>query len=356
MTRADLVRLLRRSLHFVHRAMLVIVSALLVATVAYANPYLAKPGERGINIRIATCAVSGGFIHLYTALQNNLFDKYGFKMEHVYIRGSGPSVAALTADEIQFLYCAADATLPSLAAGIDVKLVAAPLVKLPFVLVTRKEIRRVEDLKGKSLGVVRAGDLSDRLSRILVKKFNVPDVTMRPIGGSQSERFQAMAANIVQGVVITPPLDVRAKNEGYNVTYRLIDLDIPFIYSSLHASTRSIKERPEIVQRMVAAFAEAIHYADKNPAKAKAAIAKVMRVKDEEALQVSYNVYTKEIVDRRMIVSGTTVADSVELLRSLGIPVKRKAEEIYDNSFVHHLEKSGFQKELWGGDLHVPRR
>ena len=336
--------------------MLVIVSALLIAAVAHANPYLAKPGERGINIRIATCAVSGGFIHLYTALQNNLFDKYGFKIEHVYIRGSGPSVAALTADEIQFLYCAADATLPSLAAGIDVKLVAAPLVKLPFVLVTRKEIRRVEDLKGKSLGVVRAGDLSDRLSRILVKKFNVPDVTMRPIGGSQSERFQAMAANIVQGVVITPPLDVRAKNEGYNVTYRLIDLDIPFIYSSLHASTRSIKERPEIVQRMVAAFAEAIHYADKNPAKAKAAIAKVMRVKDEEALQVSYNVYTKDIVDRRMIVSGTTVADSVERLRSLGIPVKRKAEEIYDNSFVHHLEKSGFQKDLWGGEPHAPRR
>ena len=356
MTRADLARLLRRSLHLVHRAMPVIVSTLLIATLAHANPYLAKPGERGVNIRIATCAVSGGFIHLYTALQNNLFDKYGFKMEHVYIRGSGPSVAALTAEEIQFLYCAADATLPSLVAGIDAKLVAAPLVKLPFVLVTQKEIRRVEDLKGKSLGVVRAGDLSDRLSRMLVKKFNVPDVTMRPIGGSQSERFQAMAANIVQGVVITPPLDVRAKNEGYNVTYRLIDLDIPFIYSSLHASTRSIKERPEMVQRMVAAFAEAIHYADKNPAKAKAAIAKVMRVKDEEALQVSYNVYTKDIVDRRMIVSGTTVADSVELLRGLGIPVKRKAEEIYDNSFVHHLEKSGFQRELWGGDLHVPRR
>jgi ABC-type nitrate/sulfonate/bicarbonate transport system substrate-binding protein len=198
------------------------------------------------------------------------------------------------------------------------------------------------------LGVVRAGDLSDRLSRMLVKKFNVPDVTMRPIGGSQSERFQAMAANIVQGVVITPPLDVRAKNEGYNVTYRLIDLDIPFVYSSLHASTRSIKERPEMVQRMVAAFAEAINYADRHPAKAKAAIAKVMRVKDEEALQVSYAVYTKEIVDRRMIVPGGAVADSVELYRSMGTPVKRKPEEIYDNSFVNHLEKSGFQKDLWG--------
>ena len=79
-----------------------------------------------------------------------------------------------------------------------------------------------------------------------------------------------------------------------------------------------------MVQRMVAAFAEAINYVDKNPAKTKAAIAKVMRIKDEEALQVSYNVYTKDIVDRRMIVPGQTVHDTVELLRSLGTPVKRR--------------------------------
>ena len=237
--------------------------------------------------------------------------------------------------------------MPSLAAGVDVKLVAAPLVKLPYVLVTRKEIRRMEDLKGKALGVARAGDLSDRLSRAMVKKFNVPDVTMRPIGGSQNERYQAMVANLVQGVVVTPPIDVRAKNDGYNVTYRLIDLDIPFIYSSLHATSRTVRERPEMVQRMVAAFAEAIHFVDKNPGKTKSAIAKIMRTKDEEALQVSYNVYTKDIVDRRMIVPGQAVSDSMDLLRSLGTPIKRKTEEIYDNTFVHNLEKSGFQKELW---------
>ena len=114
---------------------------------AAANPYLTRPGERPLAVRIATCAVSGGFTHLYTALDNNLFDKYGFRVEHIYIRGSGPALAALAADEIQFLYCAADATIPSLATGVDAKIVAAPLVKMPFVLVTQKESRRLEDLK-----------------------------------------------------------------------------------------------------------------------------------------------------------------------------------------------------------------
>ena len=125
-------------------------------------------------------------------------------------------------------------------------------------------------------------------------------------------------------------------------------MDLPFVYSSLHASSRYIRERPDLVQRMVAAFAEAVHFADQNPAKTKAAIAKVMRVKDEEALQVSYDVYSKDIIDRRMIVPGAAVAESVEMMRSLGTPVKRKAEDLYDNSFVNDLEKSGFQRELWG--------
>jgi len=169
----------------INRITVIFLSAGVLAGSAAANPYLARPGERPIHIRIATCAVSGGFAHLYTALENNLFDKYGFKTEHVFIRGSASSLAALMADEIRFLYCAADETIPSLATGVDVKLVAAPLLKLPYALVTRKEIRRLQDLKGKSLGVARAGDLSDRLSRLLVKKFNIADVVMRPIGGAR---------------------------------------------------------------------------------------------------------------------------------------------------------------------------
>jgi len=324
----------------------------LVPAIAIANPYLAKPGERPASMRISTCAVTGGFVHLYTALDNGLFDKYGLKFENIFIRGSGPNLSALAGDEVQFTYCAADALIPGMAAGIDAKIVASPLVKLPYVLVTRKEIKRPEDLRGKVLGIARAGDLSDRLSRAVVKRFGMPPdaVTMRPIGGSQGERYLAMAAGIVHGVIITPPLDVRAKNEGFNVLYRLIDLNLPFIYSSLETSHRMLRDRPEIVQRMVAAVAEIVHFVEKNPDKAKASMAKAMRIKDEEALQSAYNTYAREILDRTMVVPGKAVAEAVDLARESGTPIRRKPEELYDNSFVFNLEKSGFLKEIWGSE------
>lgn len=328
------------------------VCAWLCAAAASANHYLPKSGDRPIPVRVATSAVSGGFIHLYAALDYGILEKYGFKTEHIYIRGQSPALAALAGDQTQFNYGAADGSLPGIAAGIDAKFVASPLVKLPYVMVARKDIRRPEDLKGKSIGVTRPGDLSARLSRQVLRKFGLTadDVTIHPIGGSQQERYQAMVGNVVQAILVTPPLDVRAKSDGFNVIYRLIDLDIPFVYSSLMTNYKMLRERPDVVQRMVAAFAEAVHFVEKNPDKAKASVAKAMRVKDEEALQTSYNVYARDIVDRTMIVPGKSITEAWELARDTGTIVRRKPDELYDNSFVNNLEKSGFLKELWGNE------
>ena len=86
---------------------------------AGANPFLAKSGEATTTVQVATCAVSGGFVHLYTAMDNGLFDKYGIKVEHKFISGSAMNLAALSSDEISFLYCAADGTIPGLASGVN---------------------------------------------------------------------------------------------------------------------------------------------------------------------------------------------------------------------------------------------
>jgi ABC-type nitrate/sulfonate/bicarbonate transport system substrate-binding protein len=159
-----------------------------------------------------------------------------------------------------------------------------------------------------------------------------------------------MVGNIVQAILVTPPLDIRAKNDGFNIIYRLIDLDIPFVYSSLMTNYKTLRERPEVAQRMVAALAESVYFVEKNPDKAKAAVAKALRLKDEEALQVAYNVYAKEIVDRTMVVPAKSITEAFEIARDTGTVVRRKPDELYDNSFVFNLEKSGFLKELWGNE------
>jgi NitT/TauT family transport system substrate-binding protein len=318
---------------------------------ARANPYLAKPGEPPVTVRAATCALSGGFIHLYTALDNRLFDKYGIKVEFVSVRGSGVSLAALAADEIQFLYCAADATIPGMATGSDAKLIGAPLVGLPWVLLARKDVKRPEELRGKSIAVTRPGDLTFRLARALLKKFNLTEdeVRIRPVGGTgQVEPFNAMRAGIAEACLLTPPLDVRAKRDGFNIVYRLNDLGVPAVYSSLHTNSKSLRERPAVAQKWVTALTESLSFVEKNPDKSRAAVSKALKLDDPEALQSAYDTYAKLLINRRMIVPESTVAGVIEIAREQGTAVKRRAAEIIDNSFAENLEKSGFLKEVWG--------
>src|SRR3989338_409028 len=325
----------------------------LTVSVASANPYLAKPGETPVPIRMSTCAVSGGFIHVYAAVDARLFDKYGLRAEHIYIQGSATGLTALKVNEIQFLYCAGDATIPGLAAGLDAKLVGSPLVGMPYVLLARKDIKRVEDLKGKSIGYSRPGQVDHRLARAILKKFNLleSEVALRPIGGSQPERYRAMQQDIVQAIPVPPPLDVRGKKDGFQVIYNLNDLALPFIYSSLHTNSMMLANQRETVQRFIAAMAEVIHFVEKNPEKAKESLSKVLKLTDQESLQSAYDAYAKALVNRRMIVPPNMVAEAVSVAQERGTAVKRKPADLFDNSFAEQLDKSGFLRELWGVEL-----
>ncbi|HEX2928314.1 MAG TPA: ABC transporter substrate-binding protein [Candidatus Binatia bacterium] len=323
-------------------------------TRAQANPYLAKPGEPAAPFRVATCAISGGFMHLYTALDNRLFEKYGLKPEFLLVRGAGISVAALTANELQFLYCTADAIIPSLAAGAEAKMIASPLVGLPWVIIARKPIKRLEELKGKTFIVTRPGGTPDTLIRLLMKKLNFgpDDIKIRHIGGAgQTEVYSALQQDLGHATMVTPPLDARAKRDGLNIIYHLDDLNLPAIYSSVFTNDRMIKERPVIVQKFIAAMAEAVQFVEKHPDKAKASVTNVLALKDAESAQSAYEAYAKQLVNRRITVPPSRVADAIEQARHAGANVRRKASETYDNSFAEHLDKSGFLRELWGGEV-----
>ena len=327
---------------------------LLCAKPLLANPYLAKPGEPHWPIRVAACAISGGFIHLYTALDQHLFEKYGLKVEFLLVGGAGLSLAALTANEVQFVYCTAEAMIPSLAAGAEAKMIASPLLGLPWVIIARKDIKRVEDLKGKSLLVMRPGSTQDRLIGALSQRlgFAADDLKIRHTATSdQMDVYTSLQNDLGQAAIVMPPLDARAKHDGFNVIYFLDDLDLPAVYSSVFTNERILKERPAIVQKFTAAMAETIHFAEKNADKAKASVSKFLGLKDSESAQSAYDAYARRLVNRRLLVPAGRVAKTVEAASQSGAHIRRKPSEIYDNSFADNLERSGFLKELWGGEV-----
>ncbi len=44
-------------------------------------------------------------------------------------------------------------------------------------------------------------------------------------------------------------------------------------------------------------------------------------------------------------------ASAISVARQTGTSTQRKAPELFDNTFAEHLNKSGFLRELWGGEV-----
>jgi ABC-type nitrate/sulfonate/bicarbonate transport system substrate-binding protein len=176
-------------------------------------------------------------------------------------------------------------------------------------------------------------------------------VTLAPVGGTPTERYAALAQDIFQATLIQPPLDARGRRDGFNVIYKLNDLGFPFIYSSLFTNSRSLKERPAVVQKAVAALAESIYFVEKNPQLAMNSVGKTLRIADGDTLRSAYDTYAKDLINRRMLVPSKLVSDTLDLARADGATIRRRPNEIFDNSFADNLEKSGYLKELWGGTV-----
>jgi hypothetical protein len=52
-----------------------------------------------------------------------------------------------------------------------------------------------------------------------------------------------------------------------------------------------------------------------------------------------------------MIIPAKLVAETIETAREEGTNIRRKPSEVFDNAFVENLEKTGFLKDLWKGEV-----
>jgi NitT/TauT family transport system substrate-binding protein len=317
---------------------------------------VARPGEPLIPIKVAWCAISGGFLHLFAARDAGLFAKYGLELNATLVRGSDPTLAAVQSGELDFAYCAADATIPGMAAGIDAVLIGAPLVGLPYVLVAHPDIQSLQDLRGKTVGINRPGDLDERLNRAMLASagMQADDVALRPTGG-QTERYQALLAGQIDAVTVTPPLDVQARKDGLHVVFDLGQLPIPFTYSALHTNSKMIRERPDVVRRFVAAMAESVQYVETHKAESERALSRELQLEDPESLDSAYTAYAERFVNRGMDVPLRAVQDSIDYARQQGTRIQRaRAEDIVDSRFTTELRDSGFLQALWGRPIPAP--
>ena len=286
------------------------------------------------------------------AREAGLFERHGLAADLIYV-DSAPAVQALTAGAAPVATMSGGLAVGPYLNGLDLVMLAGWCNLNSYQLITRPEIRRVEDLRGKVIGIGRYGAAADWGLRLILRKLGVnenKDVQIiQAGGGGPSTRLAAMEARKLDATVLDSPQTVQARRLGFRTLADGVALGIPFLQGGLVTRRAYVQSHEDTVRRLVRVIVEAIHYAKNNREAALKVMQKYLRVQEREALEDAYDSFVIKQFPRVPYASPAAVQIIFELA-SARDPRAKTADPsgFTDMRFVHEMEQSGLIEQLYG--------
>jgi NitT/TauT family transport system substrate-binding protein len=277
-----------------------------------------------------------------------LFEKNGLDVEPVLLRGSGQTSQAMVSGSLFASSVAQPAVMLADLNGADLVNVAHGIAAQGSKLMVKPEIRKLEDLKGKKIGISSLGSAGDLLFGYVLRKYGID--TSREVFwlavGNTAERLQALYSGVVDAADLTFPADAQAERKGFRV---LLDAKKEIVYPTASVVTRrkTIREDRDTVMRFVRSYVEGIAFLKQNKEFSQQVLAKYLRTSDPEYLEGAYTIFKQDFIAAPYpITKGLEAIYDIVAFRRPEIR-SHSPEEFVDTSFVTELDKSGFIKKLY---------
>jgi NitT/TauT family transport system substrate-binding protein len=297
-------------------------------------------------IKIGYPAVSYNQVHIWIAKDAGLFKKHGLDTEVIFFRGGQMATQALVAGDppIVNIGTVVQAGLQ----GHDVVLIASSESAYNYSVVARPGVAKIEQLKGKRLGVSGFGSASHNAALILLKKFNLEpnkDVAV-VVAGPTMERLAAVDAGRIDATILTPSEMPRARKQGLVEVYDMLDLGIEVQGNGFATSRSFIRSNREIALSALKGYVEALFYIPRNREETRRITAKYMRTTDPEVLDATYDWFVKRVSKKPYPTLKGIQYLLDEVASKLPNAKNAKPEQFVDLSLLQQLEREGFFTEM----------
>jgi NitT/TauT family transport system substrate-binding protein len=299
-------------------------------------------------VQVGVPAISMGNIVIYFTKEAKIYEKYGLDVEPVAVAGSGIASKALISGSVQISPIATPTVMTAVLAGSDMVILGHTMPGVIQYLMARSDIKRTEDLKGKTIGVTTFGSLTDFLVKYLARQKGLnPDKDFALLQiGSDSDRFIALQQGRIPAATLSHPNYIFAQRAGFQVFWDFFK-EVDYPWSEIVTTRTQIKQDRDMVMRYMRAHIEGIARFKQEPELAKKVIKKMLRLNDDSMAQESWELFAKHrLAAPYPNIKG--MKTSYEYVAATWPDIyKHKPEEFIDASFVEELDKSGFIKKLY---------
>jgi len=289
------------------------------------------------------------------AKEAGIFAKHGIEAEVILLTGSPRLIQTLIAGDIDYALGGVSSVLRARMRGTDPVIVAGTTNFTSQRVLVRPDstLQRLQDLKGKTVGVTQYGSQGDTFVRDALKKVGLKpdaDVSLIQMGGTPQVASALIAGKIDAGVSGESSLLLihqgRAKGlPGASAK----ELKIVGTGATFNATRRYVAREREEMTRFLRAYVEGVHYFRTNREGSLRALQKFFRGASLEQIGFLYDEQHEEI-DPLPIPSDEAIQG--ELDRETDPKAKTfKPADFMDVSILREIEKSGFLAELYKGKI-----
>lgn len=288
---------------------------------------------------------------LWVATTQGIAKKYGLDIEPVYVRNSTIQMMALTTGEVQVSHTGGAPTLSAAAAGHDLKIIATFGQGVYWDIVAKPEIKSMEDLRGRDLGVTNIGGTTWIGAILGLEHFGLnPErdrIKLQGIG-DQTVLVQALSTGRADAILVEPALSRDLKRKGFRVLAELFPAKLPFASSGLVVSRQYLQQQPQMVENILKMMIEstAFLYKPSNRDTVMRFLADRLKITDPITAKESFQDLEK-LIAKRPYPDLAGLKNIQRVMYYNPAVAKVKPEDLIDERIYRKLEQSQFIDRLY---------
>ena len=308
-------------------------------------------GQATTPIRAAYTSIAIQMTPLYLMKDLNLPRKHGLDVEMLYIPVSSRAVQAALAGEIQFMTSGGVANINADMAGADFVGLTATLNTFIFKILSQPEVKGIEGLKGKRVGISRLGGASDFSIRYALDRWKIQpekDVAIIQLGG-EVELTAALQNKGIDAAIVSEPFATLLEQSGFKVLYDLSRLDVPYTLHGIGTRKSYIRTNRDAVVRFMKAYLEGIAIFKNNKDLALDTLKKYARLNDVSLMRSIHDEYAQRLIRKVPYPSTEGIQTIIDQLAKTRPQAKTlNPNDFIDPTILREIDASGFVTQLYG--------
>jgi NitT/TauT family transport system substrate-binding protein len=245
---------------------------------------------------------------------------------------SALGMQAMLGGNVKFATAGGAGLLPILR-GAPVRYVFTSFSRPMFWLYARPEIRSVDGLKGKKVGVSGIGSGPDSLLREILKKSKLEggrDVVILPVG-SGTARFFALQAGSVDAAMLSIPGNLMAQDAGFRELVSFINEEWIELQGTVNVTEQLMASEPALVEKFIRATLKGfIHFRDLR-AQSIAILTRFLKTKEDAATKI-YDLMRPSLAQDGTVNEEIQRKSLEHVVERAGLKEPPRLEKIFDYS------------------------